>query len=166
MSGVPPGGAAPAPGGAGDGGAGRVLAVDWGRKRIGLALSDPTRLIAQPLVTLTHRANHRAPVADIVALVARHEVVLVVVGLPLDPDGGEGESAREARALGEAIARRAGTPVTYWDERLSTAAALRSARASGVADRDSRSRIDQMAAVAILQHWLDARGHGRTDAAE
>jgi len=148
-------------------GAGRVLALDWGARRIGVALSDPTRLIAQPLLTLTRRANHRPPVGDIAALVARHEVALVVVGLPLGLDGEEGEAAREARALGEAVARRAGVPVTWWDERLSTAAALRSARAAGVRDRDSRARIDQMAAVAILQHWLDAskagagtRGHG------
>ena len=143
-------------GGADAAGTGRVLAVDWGARRIGLALSDPTRLIAQPLVTLTRRANHRPPVGEIVALIARHEVGQVVVGLPLDPEGDEGASAREARALGDAVARRSGVPVIYWDERLSTAAALRSARAAGVKDRDSRARIDQMAAVAILQHWLDA----------
>jgi len=141
-----------------------VLAVDWGGKRFGLALSDPTRLIAQPLATLTRRAKHRAPVADIVELIARHEVTLVVIGLPLDLEGAEGEAAREVRDLGDAVARRSGIPVTYWDERLSTAAALRSARAAGVRDRDSRPRIDQMAAVAILQHYLDARGHGRTEA--
>ncbi len=151
--------------GGGDGApeTGRVLAVDWGGRRIGLALSDPTRLIAQPLVTLTRRPNHRPPVGEIVALVTRHEVCLVVVGLPLDQEGAEGDAAREARALGEAIARRSGVPVTYWDERLSTAAALRSARAAGVRDRDSRARIDQMAAVAILQNWLDAsKGAGTT----
>jgi putative Holliday junction resolvase len=134
-----------------------VLAVDWGGKRFGLALSDPTRLIAQPLVTLTRRARHRAPVADIVELIARHQVTLVVVGLPLDLEGAEGDAAGEVRALGEAVARRSGVPVTYWDERLSTAVALRSARTVGVRDRDSRERIDQMAAVAILQGWLDAR---------
>lgn len=138
-------------------GAGRVLALDWGTKRFGIALSDPTRLIAQPLTTLTRRAGHRPPVAEIVELVKRHEVALVVVGLPLGAEGEEGDAAREARALGEAVARRSGVPVTWWDERLSTAAALRSARTAGVRDRDSRSRIDQMAAVQILQHFLDAR---------
>ncbi len=147
----------PGRGGGGEApGAGRVLALDWGSRRIGVALSDPTRLIAQPLVTLTHRANHRPPVGEIVALVARHEVGLVVVGLPLDLEGTEGDAARAARALGDAVARRSGVSVTYWDERLSTVRALRSARAAGVRDRDSRARIDQMAAVAILQHWLDA----------
>jgi len=144
--------------------AGRVLAVDWGGKRFGLALSDPTRLIAQPLTTLIRRAKQRAPVADIVALARHHEVTQVVVGLPLDLDGAEGEAAREARALGEAVARRAALPVSYWDERLSTARALRAARSAGVRDRDSRERIDQMAAVAILQGWLDAQAHRRTGA--
>jgi len=134
-----------------------VLAVDWGTVRLGLALSDPTRLIAQPLATLKRRAGHRVPIADILELIARREVSLVVVGLPLEPDGGEGTAAGEARALGEALARRAGVPVTYWDERLSTAAALRAARSAGVRDRDSRERLDQMAAVAILQHFLDAQ---------
>jgi len=162
---VPPGRPQADDGDAGGGG-GRVLAVDWGSKRFGLALSDPTRLIAQPLVTLTRRANHRAPVADIVELIARHRVTLVVVGLPLDPDGAEGDAAREARELGEAVRRRSAVPVTYWDERLSTAAALRSARTAGVRDRDSRGRIDQMAAVAILQHWLDAQPRERTPAAD
>ena len=148
----------------GEAGAGRVLALDWGTKRFGVALSDPSRLIAQPLTTLTRRPGRRPPVREIVELVARHAVALVVVGLPLGLDGEEGEAAGEARALGEAVQRRSGVPVTFWDERLSTALALRSARAAGVRDRDSRERIDQMAAVAILQHYLDAQAHGRANA--
>ena len=141
-------------------GAGRVLALDWGTRRFGVALSDPTRLIAQPLTTLRRRAGHRPPVREILDLITRHEVSLVVVGLPLSPEGEEGESAGEARALGEAVARRSGVSVTWWDERLSTAAALRSARAAGVRDRDSRERIDAMAAAQILQHFLDASRAG------
>jgi putative Holliday junction resolvase len=137
-------------------GAGRVLGVDWGTKRFGVALSDPTRLIAQPLTTLTRRAGHRSPVAPLVELIARHDVTLVVVGLPLSPEGEEGEAAAGARAFGEAVARRSGVPVTWWDERLSTAAALRAARTAGVRDRRSREAIDRMAAVQILQHFLDA----------
>ena len=154
---------------AGDAGAGRVLALDWGTRRFGVALSDPSRLIAQPLTTLTRRPGRRPPVREIVELIARHAVVLVVVGLPLDLEGEEGEAAGEARALGEAVQRRSGVPVAFLDERLSTAAALRSARQAGVRDRDSRERIDQMAAAAILQHWLDAqratgaRSHGGTE---
>ncbi len=133
-----------------------MLAVDWGTKHFGVAISDPSRLIAQPLTTLTRRAHHRAPVAGVVALVEVHGATEIVVGLPLLPDGNEGEAALAARAFGAAVAERSGRPVTFVDERLSTAHALKSARRAGVKDRDSRSRIDQMAAVAILQGYLDA----------
>lgn len=134
---------------------GRVLAVDWGVKRFGVAISDPSRLIAQPLTTLTRRPKQRAPVGAICELVRAHQAAAVVVGLPLTPEGEEGDAAREARALGEALGKRAGVPVHFVDERFSTARALAAAREAGVKDRDSRARIDQMAAVAILQAWLD-----------
>ena len=136
---------------------GRVLAVDWGGKRFGVAVSDPGRIIAHPLVTLARRAGKRPPIAALLELIREHDVTGLVVGLPLSPDGEETETTAEVRAFGEALARRAGLPVTYQDERLTTALALRSARAAGVKDRDSRARIDQMAAVAILQQYLDAR---------
>mgnify|MGYP001584718187 FL=1 len=147
---------------AGDGGTGRVLAVDWGQRRFGVAVSDPSRLIAQPLVTLTRRPKQRAPVAAVLALITRHDIAEVVVGLPLTPEGEEGAAARAARDFGAALVRRSGRPVTFWDERLSTARALRAAREAGVKDRDSRGRIDQMAAVVILQSWLDAQARAET----
>jgi putative Holliday junction resolvase len=140
--------------------------VDWGRKRFGVALSDPGRLIAQPLTTLTRREGQRPPIAALLALIHAHDVTELVVGLPLSLEGEEGEAAAEVRAFGDALARRAALPLTFWDERLSTALALRSARAAGVKDRDSRDRIDQMAAVAILQHVLDARRAAVRRAAE
>ncbi len=131
--------------------------MDWGAKRFGLAVSDPLRMIAQPLTTLTRRVGKRAPVGRILELITTNEVTEVVVGLPLAPSGHEGAAAHEARALGEAIARRSGLPVHFADERMSTAHATKSARRAGVKDEDSRARIDQMAAVAILQGWLDKR---------
>ena len=142
--------------------------MDWGRKRFGVALSDPSRLIAQPLTTLARREGQRPPIAALLDLIHNHDVTELVVGLPLSPEGEEGEAAAEVRTFGTALARRAALPLTVWDERLSTALALRSARAAGVKDRDSRDRIDQMAAVAILQHFLDARlaAARRTAAAE
>jgi putative Holliday junction resolvase len=135
----------------------RVLAVDWGERRFGVALSDPGRLIAQPLATLVRRAGKRAPVLAVVDLIVKHEVDEVVVGLPLTPEGAEGEAAAAARRFGEAVSRRSGVPVHFRDERLSTAAALGAARRSGVKARDARSRLDQMAAVVILQGYLDAQ---------
>src|SRR6185369_16032637 len=133
------------------------MAVDWGGKRFGIALSDPLRMIASPLTTLTRRPGKRAPVGPIVALIAEHEVAEVVVGLPLTPEGDEEESALQARALGDAIGARAGIPVHYLDERMTTAHALKSARRAGVKDEDSRATIDQMAAVVILQAFLDRK---------
>jgi putative Holliday junction resolvase len=141
-----------------------VLAVDWGLRRFGVAISDPSRLIAQPLTTLTRRPKQRAPVGAVAALAAGHGATQIVVGLPLTPEGEETEAARAARAFGEQLERRSGLPVSFMDERLSTAHALKSARRAGMKDRDSRARIDQMAAVGILQAWLDRQAHSRTDA--
>ena len=131
--------------------------MDWGEKRFGIALSDPLRMIAQPLTTLTRRAGKRAPVGPIADLITAHEVTDVVVGLPLTPEGDEGEAARAARELGDAIHRRAAVPVHFLDERMTTAHAIKSARRAGVKDADSRATIDQMAAVGILQAWLDRK---------
>ena len=134
-----------------------MLAVDWGEKRFGVALSDPLRMIAQPLTTLTRRAGKRAPVGPIANLAAEHGVSDIVVGLPLTPEGDESDAARHARALGDALATRTGLPVHYLDERMTTAHALKSARRAGVKEKDARETIDQMAAVGILQAWLDRK---------
>jgi len=135
--------------------------VDWGEKRFGLALSDSLRMLAQPLTTLTRRAGKRAPVGPIAALVAEHEVTDIVVGLPLTLEGTVGTAAQAAQELGEAIRLRTGIPVHFVDERMTTAHAIKSARRAGVKDRDSRQTLDQMAAVVILQAWLD-KGDGGT----
>jgi putative Holliday junction resolvase len=119
-------------------------------------------MIAQPLTTLTRRAGKRAPVGAISDLVATHQVTDVVVGLPLTPEGTVGTAAQSAQELGEAIAKRTGLPVHFLDERMTTAHAIKSARRAGVKDADSREKIDQMAAVGILQAWLDRRQDGRT----
>ena len=131
--------------------------MDWGEKRFGLALSDELRMIASPLTTLTRRAGKRAPVGPITELITQHEVTDVVVGLPLTPEGDEGDAAKAARELGDAIHRRSGVPVHYVDERMTTAHAIKSARRAGVKDEHSRETIDQMAAVGILQSWLNRK---------
>lgn len=132
-----------------------MLAVDWGAKRFGVAISDPGRRIAQPLTTLTRRPKQRPPVGAVCDLARAHEATAVVVGLPLTSEGEEGPAAQQARGFAAAVAQRSGLPVELVDERMSTARALAAAREAGVRDHDSRARIDQMAAVAILQAWLD-----------
>jgi putative Holliday junction resolvase len=142
--------------------AGRVLAVDWGERRIGIALSDESRSLAQPLVTLTRRTGKRFPMRQFLTLLEQHAVAGVVVGLPLDPEGTEGEAARAARTLAADIARRSGKPVELWDERLTTARALQAVRAMGGTTRGRKEDVDALAATVLLQHYLDAKRGGVT----
>ena len=133
------------------------MAVDWGERRIGLALSDESGTLAQPLVTLTRRSGKRFPMRQLLTLLERHTVAAVVVGLPLDPEGREGEAAAAARALAADIARVTGKPVDLWDERLTTSRALRAVREMGGSTRGRKDDVDAMAATLLLQHYLDAR---------
>jgi len=145
-----------------DGEGGRLLAVDWGERRIGLALSDESQTLAQPLTTLTRRAGKRFPMRRLLALLEEHAVIGVVVGLPLAPEGTEGEAARQARELAREIARRADRPVELWDERFTTARALGAVREMGGTTRGRKEDVDALAATLLLQHYLDARRGGAT----
>ena len=136
---------------------GRLLAVDWGERRIGLALSDESQTLAQPLTTLTRRAGKRFPMRQLLTLLEEHAVIGVVVGLPLAPEGTEGEAARQARELARDIARRAARPVELWDERFTTARALQAVREMGGSVRGRKQDLDALAATLLLQHYLDAR---------
>ena len=138
-------------------GAGRLLGVDWGERRIGLALSDESQTLAQPLATLTRRTGKRFPMQKLVALLEDHAVVGVVVGLPLDAAAAEGPAAAAARTLAGDIARRSGRPVELWDERLSTARVLQAVRELGGSTRGRKADVDAWAAALVLQHYLDAR---------
>lgn len=136
---------------------GRLLAVDWGERRIGLALTDESQQLAQPLTTIARRAGKRLPIAAILKHVAAHQVVGLVVGLPLDELGGEGPPAMAARELADALSRRSGLPVALQDERMSTARVLRTVREMGGSTRGRRDEVDAMAAALLLQQFLDAR---------
>ena len=140
---------------------GRLISVDWGEVRIGLALSDESQFLATPLETLVRRPGKRFPMPRFTALVAEHAPVGVVVGLPLTGEGAEGESAVEARELAELIGRRTGLPVELWDERLSTARALGAIREQGGSTRGRREDVDALAAAVVLQSYLEA-GRART----
>ncbi|MDT0268903.1 Holliday junction resolvase RuvX [Streptomyces sp. DSM 44915] len=141
---------------------GRRLAVDVGDARIGVASCDPDGLLATPVETVPGRD---LPVARrrLAALVAEYEPIEVVVGLPRSLNGREGPAATRVRAFAAELARQlAPVPVRLVDERMSTVAATRDMRAAGVSAKKGRSRIDQAAAVVILQAALDTeRGSGR-----
>jgi putative Holliday junction resolvase len=136
-----------------------VLGVDYGQRRVGLAVSDPTGTIAVPLETLHRRAGKRAPLTRLEAIGRDHEVAHLVVGLPLSPEGEETEWCAEVRSMGERLAARLGIDVDYVDERFTSVRAERAVRALGLPrkERERKDRIDAGAAVLILQAWLDRR---------
>lgn len=138
---------------------GRLLAVDWGERRIGLALSDETQTLAQPLATLTRRAGKRFPMAQLLEQITKNHVVGIIVGLPLDEAGAEGDAAHAARALADDIKRRVGgdLEVQMWDERMTTARVLAAVREMGGSTRGRKEDIDAMAAALLLQHYMDSR---------
>ena len=136
---------------------GRLLAVDWGEVRIGLALSDETQTLATPLETLVRRRGKRFPMGRFLELVGDHRPAGVVVGLPLTGEGTEEASAASARELALELADRSGLPVELWDERMSTARALATIREQGGSTRGRREEVDSLAAAVLLQHYLDAR---------
>jgi putative Holliday junction resolvase len=137
--------------------AGRILALDWGLVRIGLALCDETQTLASPLETLVRRRGKRFPMPRLLELVAEHSPVGIVVGLPLTAEGDEGQSAIESRILAESVAARTSLPLELWDERLTTARALRAVREQGGSTRGRKEDVDALAAAVLLQHFLDAR---------
>jgi putative Holliday junction resolvase len=144
--------------------AGRILGIDWGEVRIGIALSDDTQALATPLQTLTRRPGKRFPMGRLLDLISVHAPVGVVVGLPLTLEGHEEASAGAARELAEAITQRTGLALELWDERLSTARALATVRAQGGSTRGRKSDVDALAAAVLLQHFLDARRNQRPGA--
>jgi putative Holliday junction resolvase len=136
---------------------GRVMGVDVGTVRVGLAMSDPTGTLASPLETLK-RAKDDSDLDRLVALVMEHEVTEVVVGEPVHLSGASGASAEDAGAYAQALADRIpDVPVQLIDERLSTVTAASHLREGGIDSRKQRSVIDQAAAVVILQQFLDGR---------
>ena len=136
---------------------GRVLGVDVGTVRVGLALSDPTGTLASPLTTL-RRAKNNSDLDRLAALVVEHEVTEVVVGEPVHLSGASGASAQDAGAYAQELADRIpDVPVILIDERLSTVTAASHLREGGLDSRKQRPVIDQAAAVVILQQFLDSR---------
>jgi putative Holliday junction resolvase len=133
---------------------GRLMAIDWGERRIGLAISDPAGIIASPAGVIERRAGKRAPVAELVrraeALEARGEVM----GLPLDGEGEETVRSAECRRVAAELARRTSLPVALLDERYTTAIAIRAVHDMGGKLRDRKGDVDALAATVLLQHAL------------
>lgn len=134
---------------------GRILGFDFGDRRIGVALSDPLGVTAQPLTTL-ERASWKSDLGRIRDLVRQHEVARIVVGLPLGMDGGPNERVRLTEEFMDRLRTTTGLPVDPWDERLTTVQAERTMLEGDVSRARRRRAIDRLAAVIILQAYLDA----------
>ncbi|MGH7620607.1 MAG: Holliday junction resolvase RuvX [Gemmatimonadaceae bacterium] len=133
---------------------GRLLAVDYGERRIGLAISDPSGTIASPAGVIVRRPGKRPPVAEIVRRAEALEARGFVLGLPLDGNGDDTARSREVRKVADTLAERTGLPVQLVDERYTTAAALRAVRKMGGSTRGRKGDVDALAATVLLQHAL------------
>lgn len=135
----------------------RVVGVDLGSRRVGVAVSDRTGILASPLLVLQRSGDPAADHRRLAEVVAEAEAELVVVGLPLSLDGATGPAARAAIEEASVLAEVVGVPVETYDERLTTVSAQRALRAAGTKARRQRAVIDQAAATVMLQSWLDGR---------
>lgn len=136
----------------------RILGLDLGDKRIGVALSDPMGWTAQGLEVIPAAGGAKSDIKKIKEIAQKYEVEKVVVGLPLNMDGSPGPRAEKARAFAGRLAGVLGLPVETWDERLTTAEAERLLIEADMKRSKRRQVIDKMAAVLILQNYLDRAG--------
>jgi putative Holliday junction resolvase len=139
-------------------GRGRFLAIDYGERRVGLAISDPTGTIASPAGVIVRRAGKRPPIAEIVRRAEALEVRAFVMGLPLDGNGDETPRTAEVRAIAAELTKRTGFSVVLVDERYTTAKALRAIHEMGGSTKGRKGDVDALAATVLLQHALQLAG--------
>lgn len=134
---------------------GRILGIDPGERRTGVALSDPTRTIASALTVIEHQSRSEA-VSEILRLGKENQAAEIVIGHPLDANGEENPQSRKSNRLAEEIRRKASIPVLLWDEYGSTQQARQTRRMLNVPRQKRTGHLDQVAAVIILQDYLDS----------
>jgi|SRR5690554_879514 len=137
--------------------AGRVLGIDVGTVRIGIALCDEERMVATPLVTVPGR-DQQAALSQIVSLIEEHNITALVAGLPLDLDGTTGRAAKRTMRFLDRLEKRSGLDVHLIDERLTSVQAERSLLEADLSRSRRKEVVDQVAAALILQSWLDSQG--------
>lgn len=134
---------------------GVLLGFDYGTVRVGVAVSDPDRIIASPLETYA-RQSEQADAAHYAKLATDHRAVALVVGLPLHANGDESDKSREARAFGAWLSVAANLPVVFWDERFTTSLAEDALLGAKMTHKKRRERRDRVAAQMILQNYIEA----------
>jgi putative Holliday junction resolvase len=135
---------------------GRIMGVDWGQRRIGIALSDESRTIASPHTVLHRSGSLDRELDHVVTVSGENDVCLIVFGLPVRLDGSAGPEAKGVLEVIEKLGEKTQIPVKTWDERLSTTAAERALLEGNVSRKKRRGIIDQVAAALILQSYLDS----------
>jgi len=140
---------------------GRILAIDYGEKRVGLALSDPLRVLAGGAGTISNNANLAGAIKK---LIEDKDIRAIVVGLPLAPDGGRGKQALEVEAFVAVLRRQVGVPIMTWDESSTSVDARRTFIEGGMRKKKRREkgRVDEMAARLLLQDYLDSQSSQRS----
>lgn len=133
---------------------GRLLAIDYGERRVGLAISDPSGTIASPAGVIERRLGKRPPIAEIIRRAEALEARGFVMGLPLDGEGNDTPRAAEARMIAAELTKRTGLACDLVDERYTTAVALRAIREMGGSTRGRKGDVDALAATVLLQHAL------------
>ncbi len=133
----------------------RILALDLGKKRIGLAISDPLGITAQGLPNLV-RANKRTDFAALEQIIRERQVGLILMGNPINMRGDEGRQSGWVREFAQALEKRTGLPVKLWDERLTSVEANRVLRSSGISIEKRAAAVDRLSAVILLQSYLDS----------
>ncbi len=141
----------------------RILGLDVGSKTIGLAVSDPLGITAQGLETI-RRKNKRTDLEQLARIVRDYEVSEIVVGYPLRLSGAEGTQSEKMQHFAEELRKQFGLPVHLWDERLTSSQANRILREADLSIKKRAGAVDRMAAVLILQNWMEAREWGRGQA--
>lgn len=137
----------------------RIIGLDFGTKTVGVAISDPLMVTAQPVETITRKSANklRQTLARIEELIVENRVELIVLGYPKNMNNTTGERAQACEAFKEDLERRTALPVVLWDERMTTMESERILMAGGVRRENRKAVIDQMAAVLILQSYMDAQ---------
>ncbi|MGI6065441.1 MAG: Holliday junction resolvase RuvX [Bacillota bacterium] len=141
----------------------RVMGLDVGERTIGVAISDPFGWTAQGIMTIKRCDNLEKDIMQLKELVKNYQVAKIVVGLPKNMNGTLGPSAERCQAMADTLQERIGLPVVLWDERLSTMAAERTLLEGNISRKKRKRVIDKMAAVIILQGYLDFQQKNKTD---
>jgi putative holliday junction resolvase len=143
---------------------GRILALDLGKKRIGVAISDPLGITAQGLPTV-QRTTIRADVAELERICVERDVTLIVLGLPLHMDGKESRQSQYTREFADYLTGRTGREVRFWDERMTSIEAGRVLKESGISIAKRAKAVDKLAAQILLESFLGAEANARGDGA-